>query len=116
VPSPLPNQSIHPRKGPHKGSQSSTAGRLRPNGAAMRALRVALKVSLRQVQQLTGLDRGHLSRLERGLAGAGPETIRRYAAALDVPTAAITHAPHPTYATHDITSGVAGDVPHDGKV
>jgi transcriptional regulator with XRE-family HTH domain len=82
----------------------------------MRALRVALKVSLRQVQQLTGLDRGHLSRLERGLAGAGPETIRRYAAALDVPTAAITHAPHPAYPTHDITSGVAGDVPHDGKV
>jgi transcriptional regulator with XRE-family HTH domain len=43
------------------------------------------------MQALTGLDRGHLSRLERGLAGASDETIRRYARALGVPTAAITH-------------------------
>jgi transcriptional regulator with XRE-family HTH domain len=43
------------------------------------------------MQALTGLDRGHLSRLERGLAGASDETIRRYAHALGVSTAAITH-------------------------
>lgn len=43
------------------------------------------------MQALTGLDRGHLSRLERGLAGASDDTIRRCARALDVPTAAITH-------------------------
>jgi transcriptional regulator with XRE-family HTH domain len=43
------------------------------------------------MQARTGLDRGHLSRLERGLAGASDDTIRRYAHALDVPTAAITH-------------------------
>lgn len=43
------------------------------------------------MQAVTGLDRGHLSRLERGLAGASDETIRRCALALDVPVAAITH-------------------------
>ncbi|MFC4033685.1 helix-turn-helix domain-containing protein [Streptomyces polygonati] len=57
----------------------------------MRALRKARKVSLRDMQAKTGIDRGHLSRLERGLAGASDDTIRRYALALDVPTAAITH-------------------------
>jgi transcriptional regulator with XRE-family HTH domain len=58
---------------------------------AMMALRTARKVSLRDMQVRTGLDRGHLSPLERGLVGASDDTIRRYAQALDVPTAAITH-------------------------
>ncbi|MEW1859063.1 helix-turn-helix transcriptional regulator [Streptomyces sp. NPDC088194] len=57
----------------------------------MRALRIARKMSLRETQVLTGLDRGHLSRLERGLVGASDDTIRRCAHALDVPVAAITH-------------------------
>jgi hypothetical protein len=48
-------------------------------------------MSLRRMQALTGLDRGHLSRLERGLAGASDETILRCARVLDVPVAAITH-------------------------
>ncbi|SDN90034.1 Helix-turn-helix [Actinacidiphila guanduensis] len=43
------------------------------------------------MQALTGLDRGYLSRLERGLAGASDDTIRRCAAALDAPIDAITH-------------------------
>jgi transcriptional regulator with XRE-family HTH domain len=43
------------------------------------------------MQTLTGVDRGHLSRLERGLAGASDDTIRRCAHALGVPVAAITH-------------------------
>ncbi|WP_435131284.1 helix-turn-helix domain-containing protein [Actinacidiphila sp. bgisy144] len=64
---------------------------VRPNGAAIRALRTARKMSLRRMQALTGLDRGHLSRLERGLAGASDETILRCARVLDVPVAAITH-------------------------
>ncbi|WP_335970898.1 helix-turn-helix domain-containing protein [Streptomyces sp. CA2R106] len=64
---------------------------MRPNGAAIRALRTARKMSLRRMQALTGLDRGHLSRLERGLAGASDETILRCARVLDVPVAAITH-------------------------
>jgi transcriptional regulator with XRE-family HTH domain len=48
-------------------------------------------MSLREMQAKTGLDRGHLSRMERGLVGASDDAIRRYAEALDVPTAAITH-------------------------
>lgn len=44
------------------------------------------------MQRRTGLDRGYLSRLERGRAGASDHTIRRYAEALTgVPTSAITH-------------------------
>jgi transcriptional regulator with XRE-family HTH domain len=79
----MPAESTSPKAGDVQS--------LRPNGAAMRALRTALKVSLRDIQARTGLDRGHLSRLERGLAGASPDTIRRYANALKVSTAAITH-------------------------
>jgi transcriptional regulator with XRE-family HTH domain len=58
----------------------------------MRAIREAHNVSLREMQRRTGLDRGYLSRLERGLAGASDDTIHRYAEALDdVPITAITH-------------------------
>lgn len=48
-------------------------------------------MSLRTLSALTGRNRGHLSKLERGLAGASDETVERIAGALAVPTAAITH-------------------------
>ncbi|NJP42309.1 helix-turn-helix transcriptional regulator [Streptomyces sp. PRB2-1] len=48
-------------------------------------------MSLRTLATLTGRHRGHLSKLERGLAGASGETVGRIARALDVPEAAITH-------------------------
>lgn len=48
-------------------------------------------MSLRTLSALTGRHRGHLSRIERGLAGASTETVERIAGALNVPAAAITH-------------------------
>lgn len=64
---------------------------VRPNGIAIRELRKARKISLPVLAERIGRDRGHLSRLERGQAGASDETVRRIAAALEVPTDAITH-------------------------
>jgi transcriptional regulator with XRE-family HTH domain len=48
-------------------------------------------MSLRTLSARTGIDQGHLSRVERGLAGLGDENIRRVAEALDVTTVDITH-------------------------
>lgn len=56
-----------------------------PNGTAIRAIRVVRRISLRELARLTGLDRGHLSRLERGLAGASEGSLHRIATALQVP-------------------------------
>ncbi|MGW4028191.1 helix-turn-helix domain-containing protein [Streptomyces sp. NPDC004838] len=64
---------------------------MKPNGTAIRALRTARKTGLRALSRHTGLDRGYLSRLERGLAGASDRTVERIAHALEVPVAAITH-------------------------
>ncbi|MGW6454982.1 helix-turn-helix domain-containing protein [Streptomyces sp. NPDC055078] len=58
----------------------------------MRAIRTAQNMSLRALQQKTGLNRGYLSRLERGLITESASTrVREVATALDVPTEAITH-------------------------
>lgn len=49
-------------------------------------------MSLRALQNETGLHRGYLSRLERGLIREpAAETVRKVATALSVPTDAITH-------------------------
>lgn len=61
-----------------------------PNGTAIRAIREAQKLSIKGLAHLTGLDRGHLSRMERGLVGASPEALTRIATALDVTPADIT--------------------------
>jgi transcriptional regulator with XRE-family HTH domain len=60
-----------------------------PNGTAIRALRTALKLGIRVVEQRTGLDRSFLSRLERGERGATEDQLRAIARAMDVPVAAI---------------------------
>ncbi|WP_147472821.1 XRE family transcriptional regulator [Streptomyces triticirhizae] len=56
-----------------------------PNGTAIRAIRVVRRMSLRELARLTGLDRGHLSRLERGMAGASEASLHRIALALEAP-------------------------------
>lgn len=60
-----------------------------PNGTAIRALRTALKLGLRVIEERTGLNRGFLSRLERGLGGADEDQLRLIADAMKVPVAAI---------------------------
>ncbi|MFJ8054901.1 helix-turn-helix domain-containing protein [Streptomyces sp. NPDC096142] len=58
---------------------------MRPHGQAIRAWRLARKLSIRQVEDLTGLNRGYLSRLERGQIRTTAEArIQRVATALDV--------------------------------
>ncbi|MFD3955846.1 MULTISPECIES: helix-turn-helix domain-containing protein [Streptomyces] len=65
---------------------------MRPNGTAIRAIREAQKMSLRVLQQKTGLDRGYLSRMERGHIQEPADTpLQQVAAALRVTTDAITH-------------------------
>ncbi|MFH8380685.1 helix-turn-helix domain-containing protein [Kitasatospora sp. NPDC018058] len=66
-----------------------------PNGTAIRAIRRSQHLSLREVAARTGRDVGFLSRLERGQSGASEETLRRIAAALTVPVAAINREEQP---------------------
>jgi transcriptional regulator with XRE-family HTH domain len=60
-----------------------------PNGTSIRSFRQVRKLSIRDLAVQTGRDRGHLSRIERGKAGASEDTLRSIAAALSVPVAAI---------------------------
>ncbi|MGE7432788.1 helix-turn-helix domain-containing protein [Kitasatospora sp. NPDC001175] len=66
-----------------------------PNGTAIRAIRKAQKLSLREVAARTSRDAGFLSRVERGESGASEDTLRRIAAALTVPVAAINREEQP---------------------
>lgn len=52
-------------------------------------------MSLRDLADATGIDPGHLSRVERGLAGLGDGYISRVAEVLGVQVAAITHETPP---------------------
>ncbi|MFE0137667.1 helix-turn-helix domain-containing protein [Streptomyces sp. NPDC059037] len=65
---------------------------MRPKGQAIRAIRSAQNVSIRGLEAATGLNRGYLSRLERGrIREAGEQQVRRVALALGVTHDAITH-------------------------
>ncbi|MYR28638.1 helix-turn-helix domain-containing protein [Streptomyces sp. SID4945] len=72
---------------------------MRPHGSAIRYRRQALKQSLRDVAAATGLDRSHLSRVERGLAGLSDDNLHRLAEALLVSIPDITHDPGDTVST-----------------
>lgn len=52
-------------------------------------------MSLRTLSAKTGIDRSHLSRVERGLAGLGDQNIEKVAVALDVTPEDITHQETP---------------------
>lgn len=65
---------------------------MRPNGQAIKAIREARNLSLRDLQQQTGLNRGYLSRMERGfIRKPADEPVLKVATALGVPPDAITH-------------------------
>lgn len=58
---------------------------MKPNGRMIRGIREGRKLSLRELEAQTGLNRGYLSRLEREqVKDVGSEQVRRVAAALDV--------------------------------
>lgn len=73
-----------------------------PNGTAIRAHRKVQRLSIRGLSQLTGLDHGYLSRLERGLIKEpSADRLLRIAEALGVPPADITRGEDvSTTATH----------------
>ncbi|MET9729622.1 helix-turn-helix transcriptional regulator [Streptomyces sp. NPDC006458] len=59
---------------------------MRPHGQAIRAFRIARNLSIRQVEELTGLNRGWLSRLERGQIRTTAEArVQKVATVLDTP-------------------------------
>ncbi|MFI5985118.1 helix-turn-helix domain-containing protein [Streptomyces sp. NPDC051555] len=65
---------------------------MRPNGQAIREIREAKKIGLRTLQQMTGLNRGYLSRMERGhIRESDDAQVRKVAIALHVALGAITH-------------------------
>ncbi|MEU1805871.1 helix-turn-helix transcriptional regulator [Streptomyces sp. NPDC019937] len=67
-----------------------------PNGTAIRAIREAQRLSIRGLALRTGLNRGYLSRLERGhIRESADHKVRAIAAVLDVPVDAITHKETP---------------------
>ncbi|MFD7410652.1 helix-turn-helix domain-containing protein [Kitasatospora purpeofusca] len=66
-----------------------------PNGTAIRAFREARKLSIRRLAWLSSRDSSHISRIERGLAGASETALRQIAAALGVPVAAINREEAP---------------------
>ena len=65
-------------------------GAVTPNGAAIRSIREARGLSLRQLAHLIERNPGYCSRLETGGRGARPKTLYRIAQELNVPLAAIT--------------------------
>ncbi|WP_326729030.1 helix-turn-helix transcriptional regulator [Streptomyces phaeochromogenes] len=64
---------------------------MKPDGPTIRAIRKARNVSLRGLEERTGLSRGYLSRLERGeIADAGEDKVQRVATELNVDLPLIT--------------------------
>ncbi|MFD4569335.1 helix-turn-helix domain-containing protein [Streptomyces sp. NPDC058467] len=58
---------------------------MKPNGRMIRGVRYGRKLSLRELEAKSGLNRGYLSRLERELVrDVGSEQVRRVAEALRV--------------------------------
>lgn len=66
-----------------------------PNGIAIKVIREARGLSLRQLSSLTDRDHAFLSRIESGERGAGKDTIHRIATALDTEIEAITKGDAP---------------------
>ncbi|QQC89870.1 helix-turn-helix domain-containing protein [Streptomyces alfalfae] len=64
---------------------------MKPNGPLIRAIRRGRKLSIRELQAKTGLDRGYLSRIEREqIHDIGDAQVRKVATALQVPEDLIT--------------------------
>lgn len=53
-----------------------------PMGTGLRGLRVERGVSIREMERRTGINRGRLSLIERGIEPT-PDELRRYLAALE---------------------------------
>ncbi|MGM9380299.1 helix-turn-helix domain-containing protein [Streptomyces antibioticus] len=59
---------------------------MKPNGPMIRGIRAGRRLSLRDLEARSGLNRGYLSKLEHGqVRDVGSEQVRRVAEALQVP-------------------------------
>ncbi|WP_159054476.1 helix-turn-helix domain-containing protein [Streptomyces dysideae] len=61
-----------------------------PNGATIKAFREVRGHSVRRLAHLAGRHPSTITRIEEGCRGTTPETLRRIAAALEIPVEAIT--------------------------
>ncbi|MFI6033020.1 helix-turn-helix domain-containing protein [Streptomyces sp. NPDC051315] len=68
---------------------------MRPHAYAIRAARKACNLSLDRVHELTGIDKGQLSRVENGKAGLSDTNINKLAEVYGVTPDDITHDDHP---------------------
>lgn len=59
------------------------------NPATLTALRVYAGFSQAELSRRSGVSQGHISELERGDKNASPKTIKKLAAGLNVPMAAL---------------------------
>lgn len=65
---------------------------MKPNGRMIRGIRTGRKLSLRELEARTGLNRGYLSRLEREqVRDVGSEQVRRVAEGLGVSEDLLIH-------------------------
>jgi transcriptional regulator with XRE-family HTH domain len=62
---------------------------MKANGTAIKVIRQRTGLSLSDMKAATGLNRGYLSELERGLKGARRETLEKFAGALSTTLDAI---------------------------
>ena len=67
---------------------------MRPHAYAIRAARKACNLSLDRVQELTGIDKGHLSKVENGKARLSDTNINKLAEVYGVTPDDITHDDH----------------------
>ncbi len=61
-------------------------------GAWFRQQRIAKKISLDEIEKITGISRSTISRFERGETGAKWETIVKFASAIDISPSVLTEA------------------------
>lgn len=65
---------------------------MRANGPAIKVIRQRTGISLRDLERATGIHRGYLSELERGLKDARHPTLREIAKALGTTADVITRS------------------------
>jgi transcriptional regulator with XRE-family HTH domain len=70
---------------PAIATPAAPAMAIAPSGARLRAARLRAGLTLEALAEATGLDKGHLSRLERGLKGPSIATVLKLSAALQIP-------------------------------
>jgi transcriptional regulator with XRE-family HTH domain len=68
---------------------------MKVNGEAVKAIRKAQRLTIRDLAARAGLDVGYLSKIENKVKGASDETIERIAAGLEVTIGAISHPDPP---------------------